>query len=107
MPKTKIQSENLQRAITPKIAGIELWFLFTALLYNVTYLCMKFEVNSFNTFEVMPRRRFRDAQMDARTDIRTYGQGDFIYGGINMGIIMTLWIGNGAVLKSSSQWQLN
>ena len=23
-----------------------------------------------------------------------------------MGIIMTLWIGNGAVLKSSSQWQL-
>ena len=25
----------------------------------------------------------------------------------NMAIIMTLWIGNGAVLKSSSQWQLN
>ena len=24
-----------------------------------------------------------------------------------MAIIMTLWIGNGAVLKSSSQWQLN
>ena len=24
-----------------------------------------------------------------------------------MVIIMTLWIGNGAVLKSSSQWQLN
>ena len=24
-----------------------------------------------------------------------------------MEIIMTLWIGNGAVLKSSSQWQLN
>ena len=24
----------------------------------------------------------------------------------NMAIIMTLWIGNGAVLKSSSQWQL-
>ena len=23
-----------------------------------------------------------------------------------MAIIMTLWIGNGAVLKSSSQWQL-
>ena len=27
-------------------------------------------------------------------------------GGINMAIIMTLWIGNGAVLESSSQWQL-
>ena len=24
-----------------------------------------------------------------------------------MAIIMTLWIGNDAVLKSSSQWQLN
>ena len=24
-----------------------------------------------------------------------------------MEFIMTLWIGNGAVLKSSSQWQLN
>ena len=24
-----------------------------------------------------------------------------------MTFIMTLWIGNGAVLKSSSQWQLN
>ena len=23
-----------------------------------------------------------------------------------MAVIMTLWIGNGAVLKSSSQWQL-
>ena len=26
---------------------------------------------------------------------------------IRMAFIMTLWIGNGAVLKSSSQWQLN
>ena len=25
---------------------------------------------------------------------------------LNMAIIMTLWIGNGAVLKRSSQWQL-
>ena len=24
----------------------------------------------------------------------------------NMAVIMTLWIGNGAVLKSSIQWQL-
>ena len=26
---------------------------------------------------------------------------------LNMAFIMTLWIGNGADLKSSSQWQLN
>ena len=25
---------------------------------------------------------------------------------LSMAFIMTLWIGNGAVLKSSSQWQL-
>ena len=32
---------------------------------------MKFEVTSFNTFEVMPWTRFHDARMDARTDRRT------------------------------------
>ena len=76
MPQTKIQSNNLLRAISPKIVGIELWFLYTALLHNVTYLFMKFEVTSFNTFEVMPRTRFCDArtdgQTDGRTDVRTY-----------------------------------
>ena len=76
MPRTKIHSKNLQRAITPKSVGIELWFLYTALLHNVTYLCMKFEVTSFNTFEVMPRTRFGNARTDVRTDRRTDGQGD-------------------------------
>ena len=38
------------------------------LLHIVTYLCMKFEVTSFNTFEVMPRTRFRDAGMDGQGD---------------------------------------
>ena len=47
-------------------------FLYTALFSNVTYLCMKFEVTNFNTFEVMPRTRFRDTLTDGRTD----GQGD-------------------------------
>ena len=54
MPQTKIQSQNLQRAITSKIAGIELWFLYTALLLNVIYLCVRSEVTSFYTLEVMP-----------------------------------------------------
>ena len=35
------------------MVGIKLWFLYTALLHNVTYLCMKFEFTSFNTFEAM------------------------------------------------------
>ena len=57
MPKTKIQRKNLQRLLTKTIVGIELFFLYTALLLNVTYLCAKFEVNSFNTLEVMPRTK--------------------------------------------------
>ena len=68
MPRTKIQSENLQRAITPKVVGIELCFLYTALFHNVTYLCMKFEVTSLHTFEVMPQTRFRDRRTDGQCD---------------------------------------
>ena len=65
MPRTKIQIKNLQRAITPKIVGIELWFLYTAFLHNVTYLSMKFEVTSFNTFEIIPQTTFPDVRTDA------------------------------------------
>ena len=68
MPRTKKQIENFQRAMTPKKVGIELWFLYTALLHSVTYPFMKFEVTSFNTFEVMPRTRFRDARTDGQGD---------------------------------------
>ena len=32
---------------------------------DLTYLYMKFEVTSFNTFEVMPWTRFRDTQTDS------------------------------------------
>ena len=60
------------KAITQKIVGIEFWFLYTALLHNVTYLCMKFQVTNFNTLKVMPRTRF----LDARTDGSAYGWTD-------------------------------
>ena len=53
MPQTKIQLK-FTRAITPKIDGIELWFLYIALVLNVIYLCVKIEVTSFYTLEVMP-----------------------------------------------------
>ena len=61
MPRTKIQSKNLQRDITPKMAGTELWFLYTALLLNVIYmyLYIKFEVTSFYYLEVMPRTKIQ------------------------------------------------
>ena len=35
----------------------------------MTHLCMKFEFISFNTFEVMPRTRFCDAQTDRVTPV--------------------------------------
>ena len=57
MPHTKINSSNLQRAITPKIDRIELWFMYTDLVLNVIYLCVKFEVTSFYTLEVMPQTK--------------------------------------------------
>ena len=38
-----------------------------ALLHNVTYPCMKFEVTSLNAFEVMPWTRFHDARTDGPT----------------------------------------
>ena len=47
------------KAITPKIAGIELWFLYTALLLNVIYLSINSKVNTFYTLEVMPRTKIR------------------------------------------------
>ena len=43
-----------------------------ALLHNVTYLCMKFEVTSLNAFEVMPWTRFHDARTDGPTGSLQY-----------------------------------
>ena len=40
-----------------KIAEIELWYLYTALFLNVTYLYVKSEVTSFYTLEVMPQTK--------------------------------------------------
>ena len=40
MPQTKIHSKSLQRAITPKLDGIELWFLYTALVLIVIDPCV-------------------------------------------------------------------
>ena len=92
MPR-KIQSQNLQRAITQKIVERELWFLYTTLLHNVTYLCMKFEVTNFNTFEVMPCTRFvthirTDGRTDGQIGLLQYIPPNFVCGGINMAIFL-------------------
>jgi len=50
MLQTKFKNENEQRAITPKVWCLELWFLCTALLLNEIYLPMKYQVCSLNTF---------------------------------------------------------
>ena len=53
----KSGKKKLQRAITPKIDGKE--FLYTALVLNVIYLCVKCEVGSFYTLEVMARTKIQ------------------------------------------------
>ena len=58
--------------MTPKILEMELWFVYTALFHNLTYLCMKFKITSFNTFEVTPKTRFRDARTDRQMDRQGY-----------------------------------
>ena len=68
-PKQKSKVKIYKGQLTPKIVEIQLWFLYAALLHNVTYMCLKFEVTSFNTFEVMPLTRFRDEQTDRVTPL--------------------------------------
>ena len=53
MPQTKIHNKDLQKVIIQKNNEKELWFFDTALLLNVIYLYVKFEVTSFYTLEVM------------------------------------------------------
>ena len=62
LPLLGEKSLHLQRAITLKFDGIEIWVLYTALFCNVIYLCVKFEVTSFHTLEVMPRTKIYSKQ---------------------------------------------
>ena len=43
MPRTKIHSKNLKRAITQKLNETELWLLHTAIHLNAIYLYVKFK----------------------------------------------------------------
>ena len=51
------KSLHLQSAMIPNIVGKQLWFLYAALFCNVIYGCVKFEVTSFSTLEVIPRTK--------------------------------------------------
>ena len=57
MLQTKIQSKNVQRAITPKILKTEHWILCTACFLDEFYLCVKFQVPSLHTFGDMLRTK--------------------------------------------------
>jgi len=60
MLRTNFKYENQQRAITPKVWCLELWFLCTALLLNEIYLSILFQVSRLNTFWVMLRTKFKN-----------------------------------------------
>jgi len=59
MLRAKFKNENEQRAITPKVWCLELWFLCTALLLNEIYLPMKFHVDALHSFKVMLWTKFK------------------------------------------------
>ena len=43
---------NAQRAVTPKAGNSELWFLCSAHHIMVIYICIKFQENISNSFQV-------------------------------------------------------
>ena len=55
MLRTNINFKKYQRAITPTLCNIKLWFLCTALPLDKIYLPMKFHVDNSNSFCVMLR----------------------------------------------------
>jgi len=62
-------TENQQRAITPKVW----WFLSTALLLNEIYLLMKFQVSSLNTFWVILRKKIKNENEHRTYEALSYG----------------------------------
>ena len=44
---------NVQRAITPKVSQLELWFMCSACHLMVLYICVKFRENITNGIRVM------------------------------------------------------
>ena len=59
MLRTKIQSKNLQRAITLKILKTELWLFCSALLLNEFYTCVKFQVLAVILLEICSGQKFK------------------------------------------------
>ena len=46
-----------------------MWFLYIALVLNMIYLCMKFEVTSFYTLEVMAWTRSHSKNLEGNNSI--------------------------------------
>ena len=63
MVRTKIKYKNLQRAITPKLWKVGLWFLGTALPLSVIYLPMKFQVDISYSSPDMARTKIKYKQL--------------------------------------------
>ena len=79
-------------AITLKIDGIELWFLYTALFCNVIHLCVKFEVTSFYTLEVMHRTKIHSTNFKRAITRNKNGKGlKFLYTALLLNVIY-LWL---------------
>ena len=49
---TEITSYNVQRVVTPKAGNSELWFLYSAHRIMVIHICIKFQENTSNSFQI-------------------------------------------------------
>ena len=49
---TGITIYNVQRVVTPKAGNLELWFLCSAHHIMMIYICIKFQENVSNSFQV-------------------------------------------------------
>ena len=78
-PYRKIYYFQFRRVITPKIHNPELWFLCSARLCMLLYICVKFHENISNSFWVTERTQFCDRQTDRQPGQKQYKGGRHNY----------------------------
>ena len=78
--------------------GIEFYFQIQPITARFNYCSTNLLLRTFESFKVPIVANQNGVCLQNTSKSHSYN--------LNMAIILTLWIRNGAVLKSSSQWQL-
>ena len=56
---TKIKNEVIKEQLLKKLWVTEFWFLYSTLLHKLFYQCMKFQIDSFCSLEVMAKTKIQ------------------------------------------------